>query len=253
MFLEISQNSQENTCARVSLKKVAGLRPATLLRKRLWRRSIAVNFLKFLRSFLQNTSGWLLLEITKHAKLLTVELTANKNKCEICSKLAIGIRTTSADFIQVFSFPALNIFSSKIYKIVIMIQTYDEAFSQKWFRDFSRNFFLVKNSNKDVSQGPKYTSALIHFDSPSLSSSYRRCSVKMGVPGRFHKILRKHLCWSLFFKKLLVFRPPNLSKRDSNTDTFLWNLQNFKNAYFEEHLWTTAFNSFTIYLSLGKF
>ena len=33
-FLEISQNSQENNCARVSFfNKVAGLRPATLLKK----------------------------------------------------------------------------------------------------------------------------------------------------------------------------------------------------------------------------
>ena len=34
VFLEISQNSQENTCARVSFfNKVAGLRPVTLLKK----------------------------------------------------------------------------------------------------------------------------------------------------------------------------------------------------------------------------
>ena len=36
MFLEISQNSQENTCARVSFlifNKVAGLRPATFLKR----------------------------------------------------------------------------------------------------------------------------------------------------------------------------------------------------------------------------
>ena len=59
MFLEISQNSQENTCARVSFfNKVAGLRPATLLKKRLWHRCFAVNFAKFLRTpFLQNTYG----------------------------------------------------------------------------------------------------------------------------------------------------------------------------------------------------
>ena len=35
MFLEISQNSQENTGARVFLNKVAGLRTETLLKKRL--------------------------------------------------------------------------------------------------------------------------------------------------------------------------------------------------------------------------
>ena len=47
MFLEISQNSQENICARVSF-----------LTKRLWRRCFPENLAKFLRaSFLQNTSG----------------------------------------------------------------------------------------------------------------------------------------------------------------------------------------------------
>ena len=49
------------------VNKVAGLRPATLLKKRLWHRSFPVNFVKFLRTvrtaFLQNTSGRLLLEI----------------------------------------------------------------------------------------------------------------------------------------------------------------------------------------------
>ena len=63
MFLEISQNSQENTCARVSfLIKLQGLSPATLLKKRLWHRCFPVNFVKFLRTpLLQNTSGRLLL------------------------------------------------------------------------------------------------------------------------------------------------------------------------------------------------
>ena len=35
VFLEISQNSQETTCARVFFAKVASLRPATLLKKRI--------------------------------------------------------------------------------------------------------------------------------------------------------------------------------------------------------------------------
>ena len=94
VFLEISHNSRENTCVRVSFliklqalslkqppegfckkdvprnfakftgkhlcqslffNKVAGLRPAFSLKKRLWRRCFPVNFVKHL--FLQNTSG----------------------------------------------------------------------------------------------------------------------------------------------------------------------------------------------------
>ena len=55
MFLKISQISQENTCARVSL-----------LKKRLWRNRFPVNFAKFLRTpFLQNTSERLLLYYLK--------------------------------------------------------------------------------------------------------------------------------------------------------------------------------------------
>ena len=63
VFLEISLNSQENSCARVFFfNKVAGLRPVTLLRKRLWQRCLPVNFARFLRTpFSQNTSGRLLL------------------------------------------------------------------------------------------------------------------------------------------------------------------------------------------------
>ena len=62
VFVEISQNSQENTCARVFFNKVARLRPVTLLKKRLWHRCFPVNFAKFLRTpFLLNTSGRMLL------------------------------------------------------------------------------------------------------------------------------------------------------------------------------------------------
>ena len=51
--LKISQNSQENTCP--------GLRPATLLTKKIWHKCFLVNFEKCLRTpFLQNTSGRLL-------------------------------------------------------------------------------------------------------------------------------------------------------------------------------------------------
>ena len=62
VFLEISQNSRENACARACFNKVAGLRPATLLKKRLWHRRFPVNFGKFLRTpFLTEHLWWLLL------------------------------------------------------------------------------------------------------------------------------------------------------------------------------------------------
>ena len=56
----------------------------------------------------------------------------------------------------------------------------------------------------------------------------------------FRNFTGKHLCWNLFLIKLLAFRPSNLLKKDSNTGFFLWNLQNFPERLFSEHLWTIA-------------
>ena len=54
----------KHLCQSLLFNKVAGLRPATLLKKRLWHRCFSVNFAKFLTTpFLQNTSGRLLLDI----------------------------------------------------------------------------------------------------------------------------------------------------------------------------------------------
>ena len=62
VFLEFSQNPQENMWQSLVFNKVADLRPATLLEKRLWHWCFYVNFAKFLRtSFLQNSYRRLLL------------------------------------------------------------------------------------------------------------------------------------------------------------------------------------------------
>ena len=62
MFLEISQNSQENTCVRVCFLIKLQARPATLFKKRLWHRCFPVNFVKFLRTtFIIEHLWWLLL------------------------------------------------------------------------------------------------------------------------------------------------------------------------------------------------
>ena len=48
----------KHLCQSLLFNKVAGLRPAALLKKRLWHRCFPVNFVKFLRTpFFQNTSG----------------------------------------------------------------------------------------------------------------------------------------------------------------------------------------------------
>ena len=67
--LEISQNSKENTCARVSFfNKVADLTPATLLKKRLWHGCFPVNFVKFIRTPFYTEHLWWLLLILQESK-----------------------------------------------------------------------------------------------------------------------------------------------------------------------------------------
>ena len=56
----------KHLCQSLFFNKVAGLRPETLLKKRLWHMRFPVNFPKFLRTpFLHNTSGRLLLDRIK--------------------------------------------------------------------------------------------------------------------------------------------------------------------------------------------
>ena len=53
----------KHLCQRLFFNKVAGFRPATLLKKRLWHRYFPVNFSKSLKTpFLQNSSERLLLK-----------------------------------------------------------------------------------------------------------------------------------------------------------------------------------------------
>ena len=61
-LINFSKFTGKHLCQSLFFNKVAGISPATLLKKRLWHRCFSVNFAKFLWTpFLQNTSGWLLL------------------------------------------------------------------------------------------------------------------------------------------------------------------------------------------------
>ena len=76
VVLEISQNLQKKTnlCQNLIFNKVAGLRPATLLKKRPWHWCFPVNFVKFPRTPLsQNTSGRLLLYVSHRKKNVITE------------------------------------------------------------------------------------------------------------------------------------------------------------------------------------
>ena len=58
----------KHLCQSLLFNKVAGLRPATLLKKKLWHRCFPMNFPKFLRTpFLRKTSWPLLLYLTFHS------------------------------------------------------------------------------------------------------------------------------------------------------------------------------------------
>ena len=108
LLLEISQSSQENTCSRsIFFNKVAGPRPATLFKKRLWYRCFPVNFVKFPRTpYLQNASGRLLLEILK---TITQQNTATQLMQEF-SKLII----TGLSYFHLLSMKIIDLVSSKI-------------------------------------------------------------------------------------------------------------------------------------------
>ena len=81
VFLEISQNSQENTCARVSFLIKLQAPPATLLKKRLWHRCFPVNFAKVLRTAFSIEHLWCLLR----THLLTKCLNAVARRCSVKS------------------------------------------------------------------------------------------------------------------------------------------------------------------------
>ena len=56
--LEISQNSHEDTCDKFSFLIKLQARPATLLKKRICRRCLPVNFVKFLRTPFLTEHAW---------------------------------------------------------------------------------------------------------------------------------------------------------------------------------------------------
>ena len=69
--------------------------------------------------------------------------------------------------------------------------------------------------------------------------SYWRCSTKRAVLKNFAIFRGKHLCMSLFLKKLQAWRPATLLKRDSNTGAFPLNIANFLKTLF----WRTSANA----------
>ena len=68
VFRNFAKFTGKHLCQSLFFNKVAVLRPATLLKKRLWHRCFPVKFAIFLRTtFLQNTSGRLFLFFKYHS------------------------------------------------------------------------------------------------------------------------------------------------------------------------------------------
>ena len=65
LFRNFAKFTGKHLCQSLFFKKIAGLRPAILFKKRLWHRCFPVNFAKFLRTpLLRNNSGRLLLTLS---------------------------------------------------------------------------------------------------------------------------------------------------------------------------------------------
>ena len=96
---------------------------------------------------------------------------------------------------------------------------------------FLRNFFIIMIVNFEIfikTHVLLYLFLLWNQKQP-LEVFYEKAVLK-----NFAIFTGKHLCWSLFLIKLQTFRPD--SKKDSNTDIFLWMLRNV-----EKHLfWRTS-------------
>ena len=77
----------KHLCQSLFFNKIAGVRPATLLKNRLWHRCFPMNFVKFLRTpFLKEHLWWL---------LLNLRLTTSTRICQLRSNLIADSRVTS--------------------------------------------------------------------------------------------------------------------------------------------------------------
>ena len=78
----------------------------------------------------------------------------------------------------------------------------------EWILVLHRAAMLMKFSYTGSAQSPKVNHRV-------FKSSHRRCSIKKAYIKNLEIFAGKHLCWSLFLRKLQAWRPATLLKRDS--------------------------------------
>ena len=191
VILEISQNSQENTCGRVS-----GLQ---LYKKRPWHRCFPVNFAKFLRTpSLQNTCGQLLLNLP--------------------------LRCWFSETAVHWCFLVLEKFAILVSLfLIIKLQT---LFYRTSTVAAAANTFLQLNMVFTNDSRTGFWSGLLWKQELNLRNSHWSGSVKKVFLENL-QISQENTCVEVFLIELQTFRPVFLFKRDSNTDVLLRNLRNF--------------------------
>ena len=103
------------------------------------------------------------------------------------------------------------------------------VFLQKWLTaEIYVCYFRKESFTRYILKGPK------------CNSSHLVAFFKIGALKNFAIFTGKHLCWSFFLIKLLVWRLATLLNRNSNPGVFLWILRNFSDHFFAEHLQTAA-------------
>ena len=99
----------KHLCQSLFFNKVAGLRPATLLKKRLWHRCFPVNFTKFLRTtFFIEHVWWLLLYISVNDMYIVHQLTS------------LALATKLFDFVSMLQIYVIN-FGNKVKCVFLFI------------------------------------------------------------------------------------------------------------------------------------
>ena len=117
----------KHLCQGLFFNKVAALRSATLLKKRLWHRCFSVNFAKFLRiPFAQKTSGRLLLWTIASETLNTKYLDLIKRRSKVQEKNKSCKRALNFDQWKTFSknYKPMRVWLWLVYKFTKSCQIY---------------------------------------------------------------------------------------------------------------------------------